>query len=70
MERVQRFPVGHQDGPLDHVLKLADVSGPGVIREDVHRLPGNAYEGAPEFLGALLHAMFNEQGDIFPAFFQ
>src|SRR4029434_3114115 len=45
---VQRGARGKDEGPFDHVLELADVSGPRVGHQRIHGALGHALDAPPE----------------------
>jgi len=47
--KTQYRPLGHDDRPLNYVLKFADISRPGVSRQLVHELRQNPVEFFPVF---------------------
>src|SRR5499426_4241951 len=68
----QRFHADHvlpaeHDGPLQHVLQLADVARPVVALEHRHGLRGHSADVLPQFLAELLQEMGDEERDVFPA---
>src|SRR5262249_20962217 len=46
--QLEREPPRQDDRPLDHVLQLPDVAGPGIAHEPIHRFRGDRLDLAPE----------------------
>ena len=53
------------DGPLDHVLQLADVPRPPIVGEGFNSGGRNRLDGAAHPLGVFLREVADEQGDVF-----
>src|SRR5438445_4459933 len=60
----QHVPRPQHDGPLQHVLELADISGPVVSLEDDHGLRSDAARLLAEVLAELLQEVRDEEGDV------
>ncbi len=53
--------VRHHDAVLDHGAEFADVAGPVVVEEQLHRLGGELHGGFAVFLGEFLQEGIDEQ---------
>src|SRR5689334_20770710 len=57
----------HEDGSLDGVIELADVPGPAVLEQDLHRAALEAGQAFAVALRVLTKKMLREKREIFPA---
>src|SRR5437660_513750 len=63
-QRAGEVPVLQHDHPLDEILELADVAGPPVGQEGLHRLRGERARGHVEHARVALDEVFDEAGDL------
>src|SRR5882672_7352367 len=59
-----RFPLAHDEEPLDEILQLADVPGPGVAREPLHRLGRDPAHRSSMLLSESRHEVLDQERDV------
>ncbi len=60
----QRITVGHEHRSFDHVLQFANIAGPMVTHEDVHRIRGDAEVRDITLAGGGLDERVDEDGNV------
>ena len=70
MRQQRRVGLGERDHPAHFVLQLADVAGPAIQQQPLHRLVGDAELAFLEFLGGAGDEVVDEAGDFVAAFAQ
>jgi hypothetical protein len=66
----QLFAGGEKNSALDKIFELADVAGPGIVREGVHGVGGNVLDGFVEAAADFLDEVADEEGNILAALAQ
>src|SRR6267378_5246577 len=59
-----RFTLAHDEETLDQVLQLADVPGPGIAREPLHRVGRDPAHRSPVLLSEPGHEVLDQERDV------
>src|SRR6266550_5225206 len=62
------FSFEHNHGPLDNVLQLADITGPGIRYKKIQRLLVNPADALSCFSSETIDEVLDQQGNVFSSF--